>query len=229
MTRIHLIIAAGGKGLRLGGSQKKQFLPLRHLSILEWSLKAFESVALQRAVVVIPAEHKNLKLNTSFDVRLVEGGASRSESVYNGFKALGDLNDDDLVLIHDAARCVLPASVIESVLQGLQKAEAVVPGIPVTDTIKGVDDQEQIQQTVNRDFLRAVQTPQGFKASVLKRAYANLDFKNPQYTDESMLVEALGVPVKVVLGDARNIKVTQASDLQLAEFYLFQSAQQEVS
>lgn len=144
-------------------------------------------------------------------VSLVAGGAERSASVAAGLAALPSC---DLVLVHDAARCLTPAGVYQRVIAALcDGAQAVIPGIPVVDTIKVVDDDEIVTATPPRGQLRAVQTPQGFTRAALERAHAS----GKSATDDAALAEACGIPVRVVPGDALAHKVTTPPDLAAVE------------
>lgn len=173
---------------------------------------------LLRVVVVAPAaEHEAaLRLVRAEErdlVRVVVGGAERSDSVAAGLRALEGVEPQH-VLIHDTARCLAPAAVFARVVAALQAGDrAVVPGLPVADTIKLVDAEHRVQHTPERALLRAVQTPQGFARDVIVRAHASGD----RATDDAALVEALGVPVRVVDGDALAFKITDRADLQRAE------------
>lgn len=145
------------------------------------------------------------------EVTVVAGGAERSDSVRAGLAACPEA---ELVLVHDAARCLTPPALFASVVAALRAgAVAVVPGLPVADTLKRVDDAGRVLDTPDRSVLRAVQTPQGFSAEVLRRAHAS----GGDATDDAGLVEALGEPVIVVPGDPLALKITTRFDLAVAE------------
>lgn len=147
-------------------------------------------------------------------VRLVAGGAERSDSVSAGLAALPD--PVGIVLVHDAARALTPVAVFDRVVQAVRSGHAaVVPGLPVTDTIKTVDDHERVVATPDRRALRAVQTPQGFLRETLERAHREAG--HGPVTDDAGLVERLGSSVHVVPGDPRSLKVTTAEDLRVVE------------
>jgi 2-C-methyl-D-erythritol 4-phosphate cytidylyltransferase len=192
------IVVAAGSGSRFG--KPKQFERLAGRTILEWSLDAARG-ACDDVVTVVPP-------GTSGGV---SGGATRSESVRAGLAAVPD--DADVIVVHDAARPLaspaLFAAVIDAVRGG---ADAAIPGVPVTDTVKRVDG-ERVVDTVDRDALVAVQTPQAFRADLLRKAHAG----DADATDDAALVEALGGTVVVVPGEAANIKVTTPQDLRIAE------------
>jgi len=146
----------------------------------------------------------------------VTGGATRVESVASALAVVPD--GFGVVLVHDAARCLVPVPVVSGVIDAvLAGAQAVVPGVPVVDTIRELAADGAGSRTVDRSRLRAVQTPQGFTLEVLRRAHASAD---PASTDDAGMVESLGVPVRLVAGDPRAFKVTTALDLVLAEALL---------
>ena len=148
-------------------------------------------------------------------VDVVAGGADRTASVAAGLAALHP--GDDIVLVHDAARALAPADVYSRLVAELRAGrDAVVPGLPVTDTVKQVDAQGVVLATPDRATLRAVQTPQAFRRTVLERAHATVAESGPA-TDDAALVERLGVAVHVVEGDPLSFKVTTPEDLARAE------------
>lgn len=222
MSQWHVIIPAGGSGQRFGSSTPKQFLVLGEDTLLNVTLKRFLAQSdVAQIVVSLPVEHLNhssLLIDDRIDY--VEGGQSRSESVYNGFQALKSVQPRDVVLVHDAARPFPSTSTIQSVAQSTQKVGSAIPVVPVTDTIKTKDDKGCVLKTIPRSELFAVQTPQGFLVQNLQKAYQDLDFASPTYTDESMLMEAIGVSVAMVEGNVENFKITAPFDLQIAESIL---------
>ena len=146
------------------------------------------------------------------DVTVVSGGAERTQSVSAGLAALRD--DVDIVLVHDAARCLAPPALFDRLVAAVRAgAEAVVPGLPVADTVKQVDTDGVVVATPERSSLRAVQTPQAFRRSVLTRAHAS----GAEATDDAALVERLGGRVLVIDGDDLAFKVTTAADLERAD------------
>ncbi len=146
------------------------------------------------------------------DVTVVAGGAERTQSGSAGLAALRD--DVDIVLVHDAARCLAPPALFDRLVAAVRAgAEAVVPGLPVADTVKQVDTDGVVVATPERSSLRAVQTPQAFRRSVLTRAHAS----GAEATDDAALVERLGGRVLVIDGDDLAFKVTTAADLERAD------------
>jgi len=200
------LIVAGGSGLRFGG--RKQFAPLGGQTVLERSVRAAATCS-RGMVLVVP--HDMVKLVSKdfdgmfedVDVVVVAGGASRAGSVRAGLAALPD--ECDVVLVHDAARPLASAElfglVVAAVVAG---AEAVVPGVAVSDTIRDRDG-----GVVDRDRLLAVQTPQGFLRTTLDDAHAS----GVEATDDATLVEAIGVSVLVIDGEVANRKITEQADL----------------
>jgi 2-C-methyl-D-erythritol 4-phosphate cytidylyltransferase len=213
------VLAAAGRGERLGSDRPKAFARLGGRPLLAESLERLESSDwIDRIVIAAPPEWEEPSILVAEEIgagkvsAVVTGGASRSESVR---LALADVPEDvAVVLVHDAARPVLPDDVIERVLAPLSEGwDGVVPALPVSDTVKRVQ-QDQVVETLPRGELVAVQTPQAFVASVLREALAG-DVENA--SDCSSLVELRGGRVKVVEGDRRLLKVTDAADLALVE------------
>lgn len=202
-----IVVAAGG-GTRFGSV--KQFARLGELSMLDRAV-AVAREACDGVVVVLPAGSDWLAPD---DVRGATGGATRSASVRAGLACVPD--DADVVVVHDAARPLASRALFDRVVAAVRNgADAAVPGMPVTDTVKRVRNHRVIE-TVPRDDLVAVQTPQAFRRSALQAAHASEGVG----TDDAALVEAAGGTVVVVAGEARNLKVTLADDLELARAWL---------
>ena len=216
------LLVAAGTGERLGEDRPKAFVRLGELPLLAEPLRRLDESSWVDAIVVaappgweeptilLAEELAATKVNSA-----VTGGATRSESVR---LALEDVREDAaVVLVHDAARPLLPEDVIERVLAPLSEGwDGVVPALPLADTVKRVEG-ERVVETLARDDLVAVQTPQAFVADVLRRAVAG---QVADATDCASLVEAAGGRVKVVPGDPRLVKVTDAADLALVESWL---------
>lgn len=173
-----------------------------------------ESGVVDRIVIAVPPDRTDqAKLILGGDVVVVAGGRSRVESVRLALQAAGNA---DFVLVHDAARPLTPPDVIRRVVEALRAGHtAVVPALPVPDTIKAVDANGAVLGTPERDGLRAVQTPQGFDAELLMRAYERAG--DGAFTDDASLVEQIGASVQVVDGDPLAFKITNRLDLLLAE------------
>lgn len=208
------ILVAAGSGIRLGADVPKAFCRVAGRTLLEHASTPFLGRSDIAAVVVVAAPDRVAAAAALVpDAVVVAGGASRQESVSCGLAALPP--EIDSVLIHDVARPFVPAEVISRVIAALAGgALAVVPAIPVTDTIKRVDG-VVVVGTVDRSALRAVQTPQGFRLDVLRSAHAAA--AGSDATDDAALVEAAGLPVQVVDGADEAFKITRPWDLRLAE------------
>jgi 2-C-methyl-D-erythritol 4-phosphate cytidylyltransferase len=198
--------------------QPKAFVRVAGATLIEHAVtRAFEAADTTQIVIVAPASHLReagalvSDHSRAGDVTVVAGGAERTHSVSAGLAALRE--DVDVVLVHDAARCLAPADLFDRLVASVRAGhDAVVPGLPVTDTIKQVDAQGRVVATPERSSLRAIQTPQAFRRVVLTQAHAS----GLEATDDAALVEGLGVAVTVVTGDDLAFKVTTQSDLERA-------------
>jgi len=216
------IVVAAGKGTRLGGDRPKQFLELAGVPVIVHTLKQFErSKQINEVITVLPAEDTAgfESLVQKFELRkvrrVVSGGETRAQSVRNG---LAVIENAEIVAVHDGVRPFVTPEEIDEVVQAAKKSGAAILTAPVADTIKRVDG-ERIIETIPRANLRRALTPQCFRLDVLNRAYEQLDeveASGIEITDESMLVEKLGIPVVTVEGSARNIKITNEADLAIA-------------
>jgi 2-C-methyl-D-erythritol 4-phosphate cytidylyltransferase len=219
------IIAAAGQGTRMAGKRPKQFLELAGTPIIFHTLKVFEQCdAIQEIIVVVTAEETAwfLSLADKHDLRkikaVVPGGATRAESVLHGLDAVEERNPE-IVAVHDGVRpFVTPDEITRTVQAAKLEGAAILVAAPV-DTVKEVTDGVVIR-TLKREGLRNALTPQCFTYKLLRRAYEEADVSDPALTDESSLVERLGVRVVTVTGSLRNIKITRAEDLVVAEALL---------
>ena len=222
------IVTAAGAGARLGAGVPKAFVTLGAKTMLEHAVAGLlASGVIDRVVVAVPAQRVAetvgmLGAGTSGAgtsgslVSVVEGGAERGDSVTRALAAVGDAG---FILVHDAARPFTPSEQIRRVVAALRDGmRAVIPVLPVVDTIKVVDANGVVLGTPERAGLRAVQTPQGFEAALLRRAYQQSG--GLTVTDDASMVENLGVPVHTVAGDALAFKITTALDLLLAQAVL---------
>lgn len=209
MTKIFTIIAAGGSGNRMG--QPKQLLSICGRPMLEWTVAAFKEVQEISGIVIVGAG-RELNLSPLH----CDSGPERTDSVRNALALVP--KDTDMVLIHDGARPLITPEIIRKAIEECIKNDAVIIGVPVKDTIKSVNGERRtVNKTLNRNELWQAQTPQVFKYSILKEAYKNA---KGNATDDSKLVEDLGIPVKIVMGSYDNIKVTTPEDLIIAETIL---------
>lgn len=215
MTTFGCVITAAGRGERLGGHIPKALQEVGGVPMLTYAAQAIAAHPRVTSIVITaPSDHLGearaaVATVAHPDVRVVAGGRSRTDSVRAGVAALPD--DVVGILVHDAARPFVPATVIDSVIAAITAgAQAVVPAMPVVDTIKVVDDDEIVVATPDRSHLRAIQTPQGFAADLLRRALAGA---TDGATDDAQLVERLGAAVLVVPGHADSLKITTPDDL----------------
>ena len=210
------IVAAAGSGLRLGADQPKALVRLAGRPLVCWAVETLRAGGVREVIVAVPpAERSAFAAALPADVRLVDGGATRTASVRAALAVADPASD--VVLVHDAARPLTPPDVVVRVLAALRAgAPAVVPVLPVVDTTVHVDAAGVITEAVPREALRRVQTPQGFDRATLVAAYAALA-DGVELTDDAAVVRAAGHPVSTVDGDERAAKVTVAHDLALAE------------
>ncbi len=213
MARVWSIVVAGGSGQRFG--ERKQFSSLGGRPVLSWAVDACRAVS-DGVVLVIPVDAEPTREPGADAV--VTGGASRAESVRCGLEAVP--TDADVIVVHDAARPLAPAALFSAVLEALHEDGVVgaVPGLAPSDTIKVVDGQMNVTNTLDRTTLVSVQTPQAFQAKALRAAHVRAE-NSPDTvaTDDAMLVETSGGRVRVVPGRPNNIKITTPDDLVVAE------------
>jgi 2-C-methyl-D-erythritol 4-phosphate cytidylyltransferase len=215
------VIVAAGRGERLGLDRPKAFAKLNGRPLLAESLERLEwSDWIDSIVIAAPPDWEEPvillaeELGCGKVVSVVPGGASRAASVRAGLEEVAE--DAAVTLVHDAARPVLPAEVIERLMTALNEGwDGVVPGLPVADTVKRIDG-EQVVETIDRESLVGVQTPQAFVSSALRDAAVGGD----QATDCAALVEARGGRIKVVPGDRRLLKITEPVDLETVASWL---------
>lgn len=219
--KVIAIIAAAGRGTRLGADIPKAFVRLRGRSLVERSVTAMETAEIIDEIIVLVSpdmdNHARRTLAGHPQVRFVHGGGERADSIWAGLQAIDD--DNAVVLIHDAARALTPPGMIARVARTvLAGAPAVVPVVPVADTIKEVAE-DLVVGTPDRARLRAVQTPQGFDLAQLRRANEQyFSTTDPGFvaTDDASLMEWFGVDVTCVNGDPMAFKITTPIDLTLA-------------
>jgi 2-C-methyl-D-erythritol 4-phosphate cytidylyltransferase/2-C-methyl-D-erythritol 2,4-cyclodiphosphate synthase len=210
------IIAAGGAGRRLGAGLPKQLLEIDGRSLLDWSVAAFLAHPQVAAVIVaLPAELAAAPPKGLDRTTVVVGGSRRQDSVANAFDAIAP--DTDIVLVHDAARPFVSGDVITRAIEGAAEHGAAIAAVPVSDTVKRVDDagRQVIVETVPRERVFLAQTPQAFRRDVLRDAVA-VGRAGVEATDEAALAERAGHAVRVVAGDPANVKITTAVDLESA-------------
>lgn len=218
---VGVVIVAGGKGTRAGSRELKQFRWVAGKPMLLHSVQTFqqrEDVAM--VVVVLPHEHVGDPPPWLFQcdterLLLSVGGRERSDSVRNGLEDLAD--DVRLVAVHDAARPLVTAKMIDDVLAEARKGHGAAPALRVVDTLKRVDENGTIIETVERSSLVRIQTPQAFPREMIARAHAAAFAEGINATDDAALCERLGMPVVVVPGSERAMKITTEADFVRAE------------
>ena len=218
-----VLVVAAGNSSRMGEKGNKQFLCLKDKPVLAYTLAVFEGLEEVSEIIVatrtedIPAV-KALAENYAISKlkAVVSGGKTRQESVFLGLKAV----NEEYVLIHDGARPFVTEEEIKAVLEALSDYDAALPGVPVKDTIKRVDENGEAVETLQREELMAVQTPQGFRTKVIFDAHKKVSDDGVAVTDDASVAEYMGIPVKVVKGSYQNIKITTPEDLVLAQAIL---------
>jgi 2-C-methyl-D-erythritol 4-phosphate cytidylyltransferase len=219
------IIAAAGTGSRMASDRPKQFLQLAGIPIIFHTLAPFEQCeSIQEIIVVLPAEETAVFLTLAGKQglrklsRVVPGGTTRADSVKRGLMAIRAATAG-IVAVHDGVRPFVTVEEIDAVVAAADSDGAAILVAPVTDTIKQVTD-NSVARTLDRTGLRRALTPQCFRYDVLRKAYEQADVDDPSLTDESALVEKIGVPVTAIEGSSRNIKITTPQDLLIAETFL---------
>jgi len=217
------IIPAGGTGKRMGSRLPKQYLSLAGIPILVHTLNVFQhSPIIDEILLAVPeGDPADVRRNVvgQFDIskvsRVLAGGRERQDSVRN---ALANVRDEhDIIVVHDAVRPFVTEDLIERVVAGAKAFGAVIVGIPLRDTVKEVDGSGCVARTVPREGLWLTQTPQAFRRKVILAAYERAAADRFCGTDDASLVERTGIPVRMILGDADNIKLTTPEDLARGE------------
>jgi 2-C-methyl-D-erythritol 4-phosphate cytidylyltransferase len=235
--KVIVIIPAAGLGTRMAPPGKKtaitkQFFEINGTPILVHTLRVFARNRQVDKIIVALRKTEMQQFRTRLEreriaekVELVEGGEHRQDSVANALSGL-KAAPGDIVLVHDAVRPFVDDEIIGNIVREVEKHGAAIAGLPATDTIKQVDRVAEgaiITSTIPRERVVQAQTPQGFRYELIKRAFDSAAADGFTGTDEASLVERLGESVWVVMGSARNIKITTPADMELAEFLLAQS------
>lgn len=221
MRDVGVVIVAGGASTRTDGEELKQFRWVAGKPMLLHSLQSFMARPdVVSVVVVVPqkyvADPPPWIFQCDVDRLLLSvGGATRTESARNGLEDLP--NEATIALVHDAARPLIDAAMVDRVVATARAGECVVPGLPVSDTIKEVDDKGTVTRTLDRSRLWRVQTPQGFPRALIERAHAEARKAGASATDDAALCERIGIPVRIVPGSERTMKVTHEDDFQRVE------------
>ena len=211
------IVLAAGRSTRMGNDDKL-WADLNGAPVIAHALRTLGALEGLSTLVIVGPEprHQDLRqlVDASIDVHCVGGGDRRQDSVAAGIAAAPQAG---WYLVHDGARPLLTAELAARTLDAARAHGAAVPGIPVADTLKQIDETGRVVQTVDRATTRAIQTPQAFAGDLLRRAHANV---TEDVTDDAAMIEAIGQPVFVVEGDPANLKVTRPIDLELARSLL---------
>lgn len=219
----YAVVVAGGKGTRMQAAMPKQFLLLGGRPILMRAIEAFKSYDSAVQIIIVlpkPEQIRWQRLCEEYEFRvpcrIAEGGASRFQSVANALGLIPDDEPDALIAVHDGVRPFVTKSIISACFEAAERAGAAVPVIELADSLRKVDGSTSV--AVSRSDYRAVQTPQTFRADVLKRAY-RLPFR-PEFTDDASVVEASGHELALVAGCRENFKITTPTDLVFAQALL---------
>ena len=214
--KFSLIITAGGTSSRYGNTNKL-LEKIDSKTVIEHSAEPFYSFK-EIDEIIIPANKtiiENLReIFQDSKIQIIEGGETRQQSVYKALQK----TTGDYIIIHDGARPLVTKEIIQNVINSVQKYNAISVMTKTTDTIKEVDETGRIICTIDRSKLYNTQTPQAFKRELILKAHE--DLKSGNYTDDSSMLEELGIPVYITEGDYRNIKITSKSDLNFAKLYI---------
>lgn len=225
---ITAILPAAGIGKRMQpvfGQTRKQFIQIHGRPLLCYTLDVFQKSDVITDIVLVCEKEwigyvgQEIISKYNFDKvkKIIEGGAQRQDSVYNGLRAI---DKTDLVMVHDAVRPMATEELIQRSAEACMTHQAVITAVRVKDTIKLQNPEQFVAETIDRSNLWQVQTPQCFDYALLKQAFEKAYADSFYGTDESMLVERLGHPVKIIEGDYRNVKITTPDDVALAQLYL---------
>lgn len=215
-----VIIVAAGRGSRMNADINKQFLKIGSKEVIAHTIdKFYKNENINEIIIVVKEDEikfleENIINKYGYEnIKIAIGGKERQDSVYNGLKLVK--HDCDIVLIHDGARPFIDRDTIDSCIKYTKQFNSTVTGVPVKDTIKVVDGNNNVSDTPNRSKLWSIQTPQSFKYELILKAHEKARKDNYLGTDDSMLMEYIGEKVKVIEGNYNNIKITTPEDLQI--------------
>lgn len=225
-----VVIPAAGQGKRMDAGTNKLLLTLGKTTILEQTLRVFLGHSRIKHIYLVTAqsdrEQIKLIIGQNRNVTLVEGGPERQDSVFNALELIRQQPElPHLVLVHDGARPMCSAELIDQIIEQSEKTGAAIPVIPLTDTIRQITKEKS--KVIDRSQLFATQTPQGFRTQLLLDAASFVKKKNEQVTDDAALVEHYGYPVSTVSGESTNLKITTQTDLEQARWLLQQKEQNQ--
>lgn len=217
-----VVIVSAGRGSRMKADINKQFLKIRGKEVIAYTIdKFYNNKNIEEIIIVVREDEKEFFKANIIDkygyknIKIAFGGQERQDSVYNGLKVLD--KNCEIVLIHDGARPFVTDEIIEKSIKCAKKYNCAIVGVPVKDTIKIVNENNDVCDTPNRNTLWSIQTPQVFDYSLIMNAHEKAKADEYYGTDDSMLMEYLGYNVKVVEGSYNNIKITTPEDLKIAE------------
>ena len=230
-TKITAIVPSAGLGKRFDPKQRKTFVQIQGVPLLIYTLKRLQDEDL--ITEISPALRKE-DMDRGFDMiqehglskvkRIAEGGQERQDSIYNALRLIEEEGLDSWknhhVLVHDGVRPYYPLGLIEKLQKEIDHADGVIPGIPAKDTIKEIDPEGIVVSTLDREKIRAVQTPQFFSFKIIKKAYDKALEDGFYGTDDASLVERMGDKVKIIPGSPFNIKITTPEDLEMVKYML---------
>jgi 2-C-methyl-D-erythritol 4-phosphate cytidylyltransferase len=221
---VSAVVLAGGRGKRMGYVQSKQYIDLNGKPILYYTLRQFiKNNLIDKIILVIPEDEKDYCKNEVLDKhglivdKLVFGGNERQDSVYN---ALSEIESSDIVLIHDGARPFVSEKIINNAIKYARRYKAAAPGVIPKDTIKIKDDNNFSVDTLTRNNLIAIQTPQAFDFNLIYECHKEIRKRRVVVTDDTSVVEFFGNKVYIYEGEYTNIKITTPEDLIFAEYFV---------
>lgn len=230
-TKIIAIVPSAGLGKRFDPSRRKTFVSINGVPLLIYTLRRLHSEEPIAEIIPVIRQEDTAQFYQMVNEyhldkikRVAPGGPERQDSIYNALKLIEedgtDIYRNSYVLIHDGVRPYIPEGMINRLMDEIKGADGVIPGVPVKDTIKEIDGGGIVVSTLNRDKVRAVQTPQFFSFSAIKKAYDKAYEDGFYATDDAALVERTGGRVKIISGSPFNIKVTTPEDLKMVEYLL---------
>lgn len=221
--RYFVIIPASGTGTRFGGKTPKQFIKFAGKEIIAHTLNKFNSLKEIHSIIIATQKKYFDKLHNIISknkfgkvIALVEGGETRQDSVYNALRVI-NFRKDDFIIVHDAVRPFVSKILIRNLILNSKKYKAVIPGLKINDTVKNLNKDNTVKETVLRENIWRIQTPQVFRYDVLINSFKKAIAGNYYGTDESSLAEYGGYKVKVVEGDVNNIKITTKNDIKTTD------------
>ncbi len=229
--KIIAIVPAAGIGKRFDPSRKKTFVELDGIPLVIHTFKRLQTDPLITDIIPVVREEDIERVFTMVREhgltkiqKIAPGGNERQDSIYNALNLIEKTGDEfyreSTVLVHDGARPVIPEGTVKRLLEGLNDADGSAPGLPAKDTLKKISEDSIIISTLDREHVRAIQTPQAFQFDVIKKAY-DLAYKDGIYaTDDAALVERTGGKVRIIDGSPLNIKITTPEDLEMLEYFL---------